>query len=67
MVAETGTAATKSCSDENLWKSITPNQNQLLILHLSAIILLLDKTNSYSISNYIKQIYLRMEVLTVRY
>jgi hypothetical protein len=41
--AETGTAATKGCSDENLWKSqLLQNQDQLLILHLSAIILLLE-------------------------
>jgi lipopolysaccharide export system protein LptA len=42
--AETGTAATKSCSDEKPMEiTITPNQNQLLILHLFAIILLLEK------------------------
>jgi hypothetical protein len=44
MVAEIGTVATKGCSDENLWKSqLLHNQDQLLILHLSAIILLLEK------------------------
>jgi hypothetical protein len=38
--AETGTAATKSCSDEKPMEITTQNQNQLLILHLFAILLL---------------------------